>query len=215
MQDSKLFISIIKRIFEYTDTKENEEKLLRNRITTVLESNNLKPTELFVNKVIELYKATQTHKGIILLGKSFSGKTKAYQVKYSLKFSILIFFTFYLLRGRSMEKESAFVQVLIHFHIFQMLIEMSKTSDEKIQHCVINPNSMTLEQLYGCLDNETGEWSDGLCLFYLIFATLRNSRTKRFSFVSLFSASKVFSPKFIKNILKVLLHTTNGSYSTV
>lgn len=49
-------------------------------IREILQQNNLTPAEAYVNKLTELYERLYLQQNVIILGKSFSGKTKAYQV---------------------------------------------------------------------------------------------------------------------------------------
>lgn len=53
---------------------------VEERIRAILQQNNLTPADAYVNKLIELYERLYLHQNVIILGKSFSGKTRAYQV---------------------------------------------------------------------------------------------------------------------------------------
>lgn len=57
-----------------------DKSMIGDEIKKLLEASNLVSNDQYVQKVVELYETIQTHQGIVLLGKSFSGKTKAYQV---------------------------------------------------------------------------------------------------------------------------------------
>ncbi len=67
----------------FGDSKRNEEdgsSELNQEIEELLSSHNLVPTNSYVKKILELYERLEFRKNVIVLGKSFSGKTKALQV---------------------------------------------------------------------------------------------------------------------------------------
>lgn len=72
---------ILHKTFPNISIVEQDNANLREDIIKLLDSNNLVVNDLYVEKLLELYETMKSHQGIILLGESFSGKTKAYQVR--------------------------------------------------------------------------------------------------------------------------------------
>ena len=90
--------------------------------------NNLKPKQAFLDKCIQLYETLCVRHGLMLVGKSFSGK-------------------------------STVIKTL------QQSITSLKDVDpmgEIVETYYMNPKSITLGQLYGFNDLDTGEWTDGV-----------------------------------------------------
>lgn len=50
------------------------------KVERILRNHNLNSNDLFVQKISELHERLKLQKNIIILGKSFTGKTTAYQV---------------------------------------------------------------------------------------------------------------------------------------
>lgn len=73
---------MIEDIFEKSETQAaNYLTGIEESIRAFLLENNLTPAESYVKKLIELYEKLYLQQNVIILGKSFSGKTKAYQVR--------------------------------------------------------------------------------------------------------------------------------------
>lgn len=58
----------------------NENQAVSEKIRNILTTNGLVPNDSYVNKIVELYEQLENRQNVILLGPSFSGKTKALQV---------------------------------------------------------------------------------------------------------------------------------------
>lgn len=77
-------------------------------------------------------------------------------------------------------------------------MELLKNSyKDKVQHCIINQKSMTVEQLYGQLDTKTGEWSDGRQTSLNIAYLPTQAKTE-------FSAFSSISNKFYRHTVESL-----------
>ena len=95
---------------------------------------NLQPKAEFLNNCIQLYETAMVRHGLMVIGGSFSGKSKVIKVLQDV-------FT-------SIKDHPDFVPVLTYY---------------------INPKSVLSDQLYGCSDADTGEWTDGV-----LAITIRN-----------------------------------------
>jgi dynein heavy chain len=98
-----------------------------NGLNLGCEKYNLQPGDAFIGKCIQLFETICVRHGLMLVGKSFSGKS---MVIKSLQKAM-----------SSIKDHPDFKNVIITY---------------------INPKSITQDQLYGNLDKDTGEWSDGV-----------------------------------------------------
>lgn len=81
-KDLKVIESVITDIFGQSERPiANYSTGIEDSIRAILELNNLTAADSYVNKLIELYERIYLQQNVIILGKSFSGKTKAYQVR--------------------------------------------------------------------------------------------------------------------------------------
>ncbi|KAG8519328.1 Dynein heavy chain 2, axonemal, partial [Galemys pyrenaicus] len=129
-------------------------------------------------KIIEFYNQLQKNVGVMLVGPTGGGKTTA---------------------RRILEK------ALIHLPAVDFLsVEQLQCSSQvagrkgKVDVCVLNPKCISLNELYGQLDSNTMEWTDGL-----LSATIRNyvcSNTEKYSkkhFLLGLKKSSVFKLQYI------------------
>lgn len=129
-EDIPLLYSLLTDVFPGVQYHPGEMKALRGEIRKVCEEMNLVYGEkegelghLWVEKVLQLYQITCIHHGLMMVGPSGSGKSKAWEVLLS-----------------ALERLEGV---------------------EGVAH-VIDPKSISKDSLYGYMDPNTREWSDGL-----------------------------------------------------
>ncbi|XP_078314970.1 cytoplasmic dynein 1 heavy chain 1-like isoform X1 [Crassostrea virginica] len=147
-EDIPLLYSLLSDVFPGVQYQPAEMTALRREIQKVCGERYLiygEQDELgsqWVSKVLQLYQITNLHHGLMMVGPSGSGKSKAWQV------------------------------------LLKALERLEGT--EGVAH-VIDPKSISKESLYGTLDPNTREWTDGLFTHVLrkIIDNVRGELQKR------------------------------------
>ncbi|XP_061172861.1 cytoplasmic dynein 1 heavy chain 1-like isoform X1 [Saccostrea echinata] len=147
-EDIPLLYSLLSDVFPGVQYDPAEMTALRQEIKKVCQERYLTYGEQdeqgsqWVSKVLQLYQITNLHHGLMMVGPSGSGKSKAWQV------------------------------------LLKALERLEAT--EGVAH-VIDPKSISKEALYGTLDPNTREWSDGLFTHVLrkIIDNVRGELQKR------------------------------------
>lgn len=135
VQDAGLFQNILQDLFPGVNIPEHDYGALQKEIISVLLTMDLQPEMCIVKKVIQLYETMVVRHGVMLVGPTGGGKTTTYKVLGDTLASM------YKKFGSS-GAANAFYQPV---HTY-----------------VLNPKSITMEELYGGVDKLTLEWHDGL-----------------------------------------------------
>ena len=136
--DIVLLGSLISDVFPGVKQEERPFTELKECIRAVCKKRNLVCTDIFMLKIIQLFQIQSLHHGFMVVGPTGTGKSAAWSV---------------LLDATGMLKG----------------IEAGKSAEEALDQCqryvvsfVVDPKSMTKDELYGELDNTTREWKDGV-----------------------------------------------------
>ncbi|XP_010013568.1 PREDICTED: dynein heavy chain 1, axonemal-like, partial [Nestor notabilis] len=130
--DLRLFSGIVSDLFPKIKEEPVDYGILEEAIRKSCIKENLKDTDGFVTKCIQLYETTVVRHGLMLVGPTGSGKTKSYQVLAAAMTS---------LKGQP---------------------AASGENYEAVRYFVLNPKSITMGQLYGEFNLLTHEWTDGI-----------------------------------------------------
>ncbi|NXD64149.1 DYH1 protein, partial [Eolophus roseicapillus] len=130
--DLTLFSGIVSDLFPKIKEEPADYGILEEAIRKSCIKENLKDTDGFVTKCIQLYETTVVRHGLMLVGPTGSGKTKSYQVLAAAMTS---------LKGQP---------------------AASGGNYEAVRYFVLNPKSITMGQLYGEFNLLTHEWTDGI-----------------------------------------------------
>ncbi|CAF1247347.1 unnamed protein product, partial [Didymodactylos carnosus] len=130
--DLKLFTGIVSDLFPKIKEEPIDYDILEEGLSFACKQLNLKDVPGFVLKCIQLFETTIVRHGLMLVGPTGSGKTKAYE-------SLQIAMTH--LKGKISPAGSPF---------------------KPVHTSVLNPKSITMGQLYGQFDELTHEWTDGI-----------------------------------------------------
>ncbi|KAM9533492.1 LOW QUALITY PROTEIN: dynein axonemal heavy chain 1 [Guaruba guarouba] len=130
--DLTLFSGIVSDLFPKIKEEPVDYDILEEAIPKSCIKENLKDTDGFVTKCIQLYETTVVRRGLILVGPTGSGKTKSYQVLAAAMTS---------LKGQP---------------------AASGGNYEAVRDFVLNPKSITMGQLFEEFNLLTHEWTDGI-----------------------------------------------------
>lgn len=127
--------SILSDIFESGNkcTMLSESLPIQQAIVDACTAQNISATKYFVEKVYQLYEMLHIRAGIMVIGDSFAGKTTTYRV---------------LIKALAILKQHPL-----------------PTTEIKENHpmcTIINPKSVTIDQLYGGFDAKSHEFRDGI-----------------------------------------------------
>jgi len=112
---------------------------LKWAVTTKL---GLQPVDAFLEKCLQLYDVTILRHGLMVVGPTGAGKTKC---------------------------TTTLKDAMSRVNTLQQKGDIPTEGDpmKKVEWHVCNPKSITMDQLYGAYDNNTGEWNDGvLCVLF-------------------------------------------------
>ncbi|XP_054550811.1 dynein axonemal heavy chain 14 isoform X4 [Talpa occidentalis] len=158
-EDVSLFKKFTADIFHERIVSKVNQIALEKVIHTATQQLGLQQWPAQKEKIMQFYNQLQNYVGVMLVGPTGGGKTTV---------------------RRILEK------ALIHLPVVDFLsIEQLQRSSQfagrkgKVDVCVLNPKCITLNELYGQLESNTMEWTDGL-----LSATIRNyvhSNTENYS----------------------------------
>lgn len=130
-QDLPLFMALLTDLFPGVELPASDGGVLRKAIEEDLKAHNLQVVPEFVTKVIQIFDCKLARHGNMIVGKTGSGKSTAWQC----------------LR-RSMAKLSQ-----EHPHEEQY---------QKVHVHTLNPLALSVDEIYGCFSESTGEWQQGV-----------------------------------------------------
>ncbi|GFR28700.1 dynein heavy chain 3, axonemal [Trichonephila clavata] len=131
-QDVSLFEGIISDLFPGVVLPKPDYTVLYKALCDNIEKRNLQPVPWFITKIIQIYEMILVRHGLMIVGDPMGGKTSAYQVLAAALTDI-----------HKLGPECGITENKVHFRI-------------------INPKAITMGQLYGCFDQASHEWTDGV-----------------------------------------------------
>ncbi|XP_060048420.1 dynein axonemal heavy chain 14 isoform X2 [Erinaceus europaeus] len=158
-EDVLLFETIREDIFHGAASSKVNEIALQKAMFIATHLLGLQQWPSQKDKIIQFYNQLQAYVGVMLVGPSGGGKTTA---------------------RRILEKTLVLLPIIDCLSVQEIdSIAQVTARRGKVDSCIINPKCVTFNELYGKLDPNTMEWTDGL-----LSATLRNyvySNTLRYS----------------------------------
>ncbi|XP_053515524.1 dynein axonemal heavy chain 14 [Artibeus jamaicensis] len=148
-EDVPLFEQIIGDIFPQVTVSKVNQIALEKVIFVATQQLGLQQLPAQKEKIIQFHNQLQAFVGVMLVGPTCGGKTT---VRRILERALVLLPVEDLLAP---EEEAPVSQIA--------------GRKGKVDICVLNPKSVTLSELYGCLDPNTMEWTDGL-----LSAAIRN-----------------------------------------
>ncbi|XP_013408536.1 dynein heavy chain 6, axonemal [Lingula anatina] len=133
VDDAGLFQAILQDLFPGVTIPEHDYGRLQEEILSVMVSKKLQPEMCIVKKVIQLYETMIVRHGVMLVGPTGGGKTTSYEILADVLKN---------LHAEGLNKDNPFFQ--------------------PVKTYVLNPKSITMEELYGGINKLTMEWHDGL-----------------------------------------------------
>jgi len=131
--DIELFLDIITDLFPRTIVEKTENKIFLDKVKEVLKKDHMSPKEKFIEKINQLLDTMMVRLGNMIVGQAGSGKTSLYST------------------------------------LCKTLIELGKQKDipEDNWYCpintnILNPKSVTKNELYMSKDETTQTWEDGI-----------------------------------------------------
>jgi dynein heavy chain len=148
--DIPLFQGITSDLFPGVELPEPDYKDLHGAINESILEQNLQPVPAFVEKIIQLYEMVVVRHGLMVVGEPLSGKTRCMRVLAS-----------------TLNKLNEAKKMPCSFGDHELPVDTM----------TINPKSITMGQLYGCFDDISHEWSDGI--LPITFRTAANATDDR------------------------------------
>ncbi|CAK92427.1 unnamed protein product (macronuclear) [Paramecium tetraurelia] len=134
--DIPLFNAIVSDLFPGMQIPTVQNKELETAIKNVIELNKLQEQDTFIEKIIQFHETLKVRFGVMLVGVTMGGKS---QVQNVLRESYIKLFEQYSQKG------------IKNHAIYQ-----------NVEHQILNPKAISMEELYGQFDMMTQQWTDGL-----------------------------------------------------
>jgi len=135
--DLPLFNAIVQDLFPGIQIPVQIDQNLKDMVATQIVENGLQPTEQFIEKVLQLHDTLKVRFGVMLVGPAMAGKTT---IMHSLRKSYIVTLNIQALHAKG----------------------LNNADYTKIEYSVLNPKSISMEELYGNFDPLTQTWTDGL-----------------------------------------------------
>ncbi|XP_064645339.1 dynein axonemal heavy chain 6-like [Lineus longissimus] len=132
-QDAVLFQAILQDLFPGVEIPEHDYGRLQAEIISIMEERKLQLVMPMIKKIIQLYETLVVRHGVMLVGPTGGGKTTVLDILAK---------TLTNLHAEGLASENAFYQPVHSF--------------------VLNPKSISMDELYGGVNKLTLEWHDGL-----------------------------------------------------
>ncbi|XP_059095302.1 dynein axonemal heavy chain 3-like [Tigriopus californicus] len=134
-EDIPLFESIVKDLFHDVAPPVLDRTLLKETVKSKCKDFGLQATPWFIGKVLQLYEMVLVRHGIMIIGEPMSCKSETYHI---------------------------LAEALSELSTAGDTIESERAHEYRTTYKIINPKSVTMNQLYGVFDNSTHEWTDGV-----------------------------------------------------
>lgn len=141
--DAVLFQNLMNDLFPVSKKSKKKQDLLEKSILTATRELGYQSTPTQTEKIIQLYNQMIVRHGIMLVGPTGGGKSVARNILH-----------------RAVTLMPSQHQIQIHNDENQKA--QSKIKKNKVETIVINPKSITIDELYGYSDLNTLEWFDGI-----------------------------------------------------
>lgn len=135
--DIPLFQGIISDLFPGIDLPDPDYNEFNSAAKEICAKMNLQPSEVFMQKLVQMYEMMLVRHGFMLVGEPYAAKTSVLKV---LAETLTLLATQFADR-RTDNDDPAF---------------------RKVEYKILNPKSITMGQLFGCFDPVSHEWSDGV-----------------------------------------------------
>ena len=157
--DIPLFRGIVGDLFPGVENVSEKDERLDSAIVSTMESQNLQTTSMFMQKTHELQNTIDVRHGLMVLGRTCSGKSTVMRVLSK------------SMTNLAREEEESRRDNPEH--------SKSENHYNEVHSKFINPKAVALGELYGKFDENTHEWTDGiLALAVRSFAKSRSSANK-------------------------------------
>ena len=130
--DTVLFNALIRDLYPNIDIPDKVNTEIRDAVEETLKTSQLQPIPLFITKVLQLHDTMVVRHGVMLVGRTLTGKTTCMS-------------TLQNALGSLSKKQEASCPYYVPTH----------------QH-VVNPKAVTRDELYGSANATTREWTDGI-----------------------------------------------------
>ncbi|KAM4694195.1 dynein axonemal heavy chain 14 [Discoglossus pictus] len=141
-EDVPLFENIMADLFPGMSSQKSDTKMLEKAISSATQELGLQPWETQVDKVIQFYNQILARHGVMLVGPTGGGKTTVRRI----------------LEKALVSTPSCPLRLICQsFGHLRIILKKGK-----VETFSINPKCVTLGELYGEIDPNTMEWSDGL-----------------------------------------------------
>lgn len=134
-EDIFLFNALFNDLFPNTDLPESENAKLYEAIENELKNEKLIPKPEMINKAIQLFDSKNTRHGNMLVGKSLSGKTTTWKMLQ---------------------------KAMTTLNKQQVSDKVANPTFPAVRVEVVNPKTVTLNELFGFVDHSTLEWNEGV-----------------------------------------------------
>ena len=137
--DLPLFYSIVTDLFPGSQIPELENKELEKSIKSCLEVERLKFNKLYIEKILQLHETLKVRFGVMVVGPTMGGKSTIINILKS---------SYMLLKEKIDENPELAIP--------------DKADYQNVEAMMLNPKSISMNELYGELDMMSQTWSDGL-----------------------------------------------------
>lgn len=188
-QDDDIFLNIIDDVFPNVSFEEKHDSDFHNVVKALIIERGLCDNPKFEEKIYQIYNNVTTRHGIMLIGKSMTGKTTALNVLYealnrlkmnelsqklinwsrkSNKPEQLKYLQEYIVSFKEMDididtvEEHKFKDIFPFLSVQEFREMRNECENPGVLKLCINPKAHRLERLFGCFDEQTREWQDGL-----------------------------------------------------
>eukprot|EP00767_Chilomastix_cuspidata_P003879 gnl/Chilomastix_cuspidata/4008.p1 GENE.gnl/Chilomastix_cuspidata/4008~~gnl/Chilomastix_cuspidata/4008.p1 ORF type:complete len:4809 (-),score=800.22 gnl/Chilomastix_cuspidata/4008:14-12793(-) len=151
-QDTPLFSALLSDLFPGLSLPRRDYGALEKALNELIEEKKLQKVQNQIQKIWQLLETKATRHGVMVIGKTGSGKTTIYKLLSEIKTRV----------ASEQEKQA-----------------MPEDNPERIfpvEMQLINPKALSLGELYGEFDQNTREWTDGIVSSLL--RTFANAGTK-------------------------------------
>lgn len=141
--DTQIFLQLLLDFFPKIQSETNSDTTFQSAVQSVLLSQSLQPTAMFVCRVSQLRDLLAVRHCVFLLGPPMAGKSELWKT---------------LARA---QQQFGTISAPTHT-ILSSDPKQNTFAGTRTLHPVINPNTLSTDELYGYFDYHTREWRDGV-----------------------------------------------------